>query len=77
MKKLLIALVVLVVVIAAAGAGVVYLSREEATVPIEQTYGPDPTLAEPNPKLLPTVTRRQGDAMAARHHAQGRRRIWR
>ena len=55
MKKLLIALVVLVIVVVAAGFGVVYLSRHEATVPIEQTYGPDPTLAEPRPEWLPSV----------------------
>ena len=29
--------------------------RIDATVAIEDTYGPDPVLAEPNPTLLPTV----------------------
>ena len=49
-------LLLLVVVVIAVGAGAVYFSsREEATVPIEQTYGPNPTLAEPNPTWLPTV----------------------
>jgi glucose/arabinose dehydrogenase len=55
MKKLLALLLLLVVVVAIAGVGVFYFSREEATVPIEQTYGANPTLAEPNPTLLPTV----------------------
>jgi glucose/arabinose dehydrogenase len=55
MKKLLVFLLLLVVIVAIAGVGVFYFSREQATVPIEQTYGPDPTLAEPNPTWLPTV----------------------
>ena len=55
MKKLLVSILLLIVVVAIAGAGVFYFSREQATVPIEQTYGPNPTLAEPNPTWLPTV----------------------
>lgn len=55
MKKLLAALLLIVVVVVIAGAAVVYMSRHEATVPIEQTYGPDPTLAEPSPEWIPNV----------------------
>ncbi|MGE0240692.1 MAG: sorbosone dehydrogenase family protein [Parvibaculaceae bacterium] len=55
MKKLLGALFVLVLVCIAAGGAVFLFSREQATVPIEQGYGPDPTLPEPNPTLIPTV----------------------
>jgi glucose/arabinose dehydrogenase len=55
MKTLLRILLALIVIIIVAGAGVWYLSQEEATVPIEQTYGPDPVLAEPNPTLIPTI----------------------
>jgi len=55
MKTLLRILLALIVVIIIAGAGVWFLSQEEATVPIEQTYGPDPVLAEPNPTLIPTI----------------------
>jgi glucose/arabinose dehydrogenase len=29
--------------------------REQATVPVEQGYGPSPTLPNPNPTLIPTV----------------------
>jgi glucose/arabinose dehydrogenase len=55
MRKLLGILLLIVAVIVIAGVGVVYFSREEATVPIEQTFGPNPTLAEPNPTWLPTI----------------------
>ena len=55
MRKVLAALLLLVAVVVVAGVGVVYLSREQATVPIEQTYGPNPTLAEPNPTWIPTM----------------------
>lgn len=55
MKKLLIALAILIIAVAAGGFALVYASRHEATVPIEQTYGPDPTLAEPRPEWLPNV----------------------
>ncbi|CAM5490818.1 hypothetical protein MAUB1S_08220 [Mycolicibacterium aubagnense] len=55
MKKVLVALAILVIVILAAGFGLVYASRREATVPIETTYGPSPTLAEPRPEWLPNV----------------------
>lgn len=55
MKKLIRGLLVLVVICVAAGGALFLFSREQATVPIEQGYGPDPTLPEPNPTLLPTV----------------------
>ena len=55
MKKLVGALLLLVLVAVIAGATVLVFSREEATVPIEQGYGPNPTLPEPNPTLLPTI----------------------
>jgi glucose/arabinose dehydrogenase len=54
-KKLVGALLLLVLVAVIAGATVLVFSREEATVPIEQGYGPNPTLPEPNPTLLPTI----------------------
>ena len=52
MLKVLAALV-LVAVVGAAGA--FYFSQEEATLTIEQSYGPNPVLPEPNPTLVPTV----------------------
>lgn len=55
MRKLLGFLLLFVVIAAIAGVGTIYFSREQATVPIEQTYGPTPTLAKPNPAWLPTV----------------------
>ncbi len=55
MKKLVGVLLVLVVLAVAGGAAVMFLSTEEATVPIEQGYGPNPTLPPPNPTWLPTV----------------------
>jgi len=54
-KRLLGALLVLAVICIAAGGALFLFSREQATVPIEQGYGPDPTLPEPNPTLIPTV----------------------
>lgn len=55
MKKLLIAVLVLAALAVVGGVGVVWMSRHEATVPIEQTYGPDPVLAEPRAEWLPSV----------------------
>jgi glucose/arabinose dehydrogenase len=56
MSKLLGLILLLVIVALFVAAGVVYFfSREEATVPIEQTYGPNPTLAQPNPTWIPTL----------------------
>ncbi len=52
---ILLLIVAVVIVVAIAGAGLFYFSREEATVPIEQTYGPAPKLVEPNPTWIPTV----------------------
>ncbi|WP_429809563.1 PQQ-dependent sugar dehydrogenase [Ensifer sp. B1-9] len=55
MKKLVIALLAFGVVAAAGGVGLGYLSRQEATVPIEQTYGPNPVLVEPKIERVPSV----------------------
>lgn len=56
MKNLLTALLMLIVVFVVAGGAIFFfMSREEATVPIAETYGPNPTLPEPNPTWLPTV----------------------
>lgn len=55
MRKILGVLLVIVAFVIIAGAGLFFFSREQATVPIEQTYGPNPTLAEPNPTWIPTV----------------------
>lgn len=55
MKKLLITVLVVAALVVAAGGGLVALSRHEATVPIEQTYGPDPVLVEPKAEWLPSV----------------------
>lgn len=55
MKNLFVVLVVFVSLIVIAGGAVFFLSREQATVPIAEGYGPNPTLPPPNPTLLPTV----------------------
>ncbi|ESZ30202.1 sorbosone dehydrogenase family protein [Mesorhizobium sp. M1066] len=55
MRKILGVLLVIVAFVVIAGASLFFFSREQATVPIEQTYGPNPTLAEPNPTWIPTV----------------------
>ncbi|WP_077967111.1 PQQ-dependent sugar dehydrogenase [Ensifer adhaerens] len=55
MKKLLIAILVVAALAVTAGGGLVALSRHEATVPIEQTYGPDPVLVEPKAEWIPSV----------------------
>lgn len=55
MKKLVIGALSGVAVIAV-GLGLVFLiSRESATVPVEQGYGPNPVLPRPNATLIPTV----------------------
>ncbi|AMS45251.1 PQQ-dependent sugar dehydrogenase [Aminobacter aminovorans] len=55
MKKLILALLA-VLVIGIVAVGAVFLSsREEAKVAIEDQYGPDPKLPEPDPRILPTV----------------------
>ena len=61
MRKLLVALLVLVAIVIVAGVAVVFISREEATVAIEDQYGPDPVLPPPNPKLLPTVNQAEAE----------------
>ncbi len=55
LKRFLLVLLAIVVIVVAGGFGYYWLTRETATVPIEQTYGPDPVLAEPNPQTLPTI----------------------
>jgi glucose/arabinose dehydrogenase len=55
MNKVLLALLALIVIALAATGGLIYFSRHQATVPIEQTYGPTPTLAEPSPEWMPNV----------------------
>ena len=64
-KALFVALLVLVLCAVAAGAAVIFLSREKATVAIEDQYGPDPILPPPNPKLLPTVNQAEAEPWAA------------
>jgi len=61
LKRLLIALVLLAVIVVAAGGAVILMSREEATVAIEDQYGPNPVLPPPNPKLLPTVNQAEAE----------------
>jgi glucose/arabinose dehydrogenase len=46
---------IVLLVLALAGLAVLMLSREAARVPVEEGYGPNPTLPPPNPKLLPTI----------------------
>ncbi|KSV78157.1 hypothetical protein N182_20975 [Sinorhizobium sp. GL2] len=55
MKKILIAILVFAGLAIVAGVGLVVLSRPEATVPIEQTFGPDPVLVEPKAEWIPSV----------------------
>jgi glucose/arabinose dehydrogenase len=47
--------VALVVVVVLALGGVFYFSYEKSSLPEEQTFGPSPTLPQPNPTLIPTV----------------------
>ncbi|GEC17550.1 PQQ-dependent sugar dehydrogenase [Nitrobacter winogradskyi] len=73
MKKLLIALLAIAFVAALAGAGVILLSKEQATVALEDQYGSDPKLPPPDPRLLPTVNQakaeswKQGEMPTAAH----------
>ena len=55
MNKVLLALLALIFVALAATGGLIFFSRHHARVPIEQTYGPTPTLAEPSPEWMPNV----------------------
>ena len=64
LKTVLVVLLVLVVCAVAAGAAVIFMSREEATVAIEDQYGPDPVLPPPDPRLLPTVNQAEAEAFA-------------
>jgi glucose/arabinose dehydrogenase len=54
-KKLLYVLLGVVLLVVVAGGAVLLLSREQATVAIEEQYGPDPKLPPPDPRILPTV----------------------
>jgi glucose/arabinose dehydrogenase len=54
-KRILIAIAILVALAVAAAVAVFFMSREEATVPVEEGYGASPTLPEPNATLIPTV----------------------
>lgn len=55
LRKLILAVLALGLLAGSAVVGIVFLSREQATVPVEEGYGPDPVLPPPNPKLVPTV----------------------
>ena len=55
MKRILIAIAILVVLAVLAAVAVFFMSREEATVPVEEGYGANPTLPEPSATLVPTV----------------------
>ena len=52
MRKLAAIIVVLLII---AGAGFYFLSGESATLAVEDGYGPNPKLPEPNHTLIPTV----------------------
>ncbi len=52
MKKVIAAVLLLILV---AGGWIFVFERESATVPIEQGYGPSPSLPAPNPTLIPTA----------------------
>lgn len=58
MKRIFIALAILVALGVVAGAAVFYLSREQATVPVEEGYGathiPTDSIAPANPWLEDT-----------------------
>ena len=55
MKTAFLIIGALLVLALLAAAGVYFYSRESATIPVEQGYGPDPTLPPPNPKPITTV----------------------
>ncbi|TXR49286.1 PQQ-dependent sugar dehydrogenase [Phyllobacterium endophyticum] len=55
MKTAFLIIATLLVLAAIAAAGVYFYSREAATIPVEQGYGPDPALPPPNPRPIPTV----------------------
>lgn len=73
MKKLLIALLAIVFAAVIGGAGVILLSKEKATVALEDQYGSDPKLPPPDPRILPTVNQaraepwKQGEMPTAAH----------
>jgi glucose/arabinose dehydrogenase len=55
MTKFIVAICVIVAVLALGAGAVFFLSKETATVAIEQGYGPNPVLPRPNPTPIPTV----------------------
>jgi glucose/arabinose dehydrogenase len=55
MYRMILAICVLIAVLALGAGAVFFLSKESATVAVEQGYGPNPILPKPNPKPLPTV----------------------
>lgn len=55
MRRVLVAIAIVFILLLGLGAALIFLSREEATVPVEQGYGSAPRLPAPNPTLLPTV----------------------
>ena len=55
MKKLIGVLIVLILIVMAGAAVLYVIPPERATVPIEQGYGPNPTLPPPNPTWRPTI----------------------
>ncbi|ATU91368.1 PQQ-dependent sugar dehydrogenase [Phyllobacterium zundukense] len=55
MKTLALGIITILVLALLVVGGVRFYSRESATVPIEEGYGPNPTLPPPNPKPIPTV----------------------
>ncbi|MFU0507752.1 PQQ-dependent sugar dehydrogenase [Pseudaminobacter sp. NGMCC 1.201702] len=55
MKTLFGMLAVAIALLLVAGCAALLRSQEEATVPIEEGYGPNPKLPPPNPTWLPTV----------------------
>ena len=61
MKSLALGIVIIAVLAVLVIGGVRFYSRESATIPIEQGYGPDPTLPPPNPKPIPTVNVAKAD----------------
>jgi glucose/arabinose dehydrogenase len=51
-KKLSVAAIILVTL---AGVALFFLSREQATIPVQHGYGPNPALPQPNATLFPTI----------------------
>ena len=75
MRKFLAVLLILVAIVVIAGAWVYFSSQEEATVPIEQTYGPNPHASRAKSDMAANGSRGRGNALAYRHDADGGRGI--